>query len=109
MFNRSVTLTATISPAAGGTSGTVTFLDGGAFLATASVATGIATYTTTALPVGSDAITAIYSGMSGSVGSTSAPFPQVVDPANLTWTGSASVYWNDANNWQGLSGNQSPG
>ena len=104
VLNRSVTLTATVSPTANVTSGTVTFLNGGTALGTAAVGNGTATLATTALPAGTDAsITAIYSGNSGFAGSTSAPFSQVVDPATLYWTGSTSLNWNAAD-WTGPSG-----
>ena len=106
VYNHSgVTLTATVSPGAGVTSGTVTFLENSTSLGTAAVATGLATLalSATGLPVGTDAITAIYSGMIAYAGSTSGAYPQVVDPPTLYWTGTASANWTDAN-WQGFSG-----
>ena len=71
----SVTLTATIAGASGSTgtpTGTVTFLNGTTTLGSGSAnASGVATYTTTQLPVGSDNITAVYSGDSNFYTSTS--------------------------------------
>ena len=75
----SVTLTATVSHATGSATptGTVTFADGSTTLGTATLSsTGTAAFSTTALPVGSETITASYSGdatyaaSSGSVAET---------------------------------------
>jgi hypothetical protein len=60
---QSVSLTATVSPEYGGTiSGTVTFKQGTTTLATAPTNGGVATYSTSSLPSGSDIITATYNG-----------------------------------------------
>jgi Bacterial Ig-like domain (group 3)/FG-GAP-like repeat/FG-GAP repeat len=70
----SVTFTATITPAAGSTgtpSGTVTFLDGATTLGTGTLASGVASYSTSALVVGAHSITAVYAGDSNFSGSTS--------------------------------------
>jgi len=70
----SITFTATITPAAGSTAiptGTVTFTDGTTTLGTGTVSSGVATFTTSALPSGSQSITASYGGDTNFTGSTS--------------------------------------
>jgi hypothetical protein len=64
VLNQAVTLTATVSSSAGGTpTGTVTFKDGSATLGTVALdGTGQATFTTSALGVGTHAIRGQYSG-----------------------------------------------
>ena len=71
IYGASVTITATLPNSA---SGTVAFTHGATALGTATIASGVATLSTTALPVGSDTITANYSG----------------DATNNTATGTAS-------------------
>ena len=70
-----VVLTATVSPTPTGvTLGSVGFYNGSTLLGTSQVGNhGIATLSTTALPGGQDAITAVYSGNAGYGGSISAP------------------------------------
>jgi hypothetical protein len=79
-----VSLTAAVAPSSA--TGAVEFFSGATSLGTAPVASGSAVLTTSALPVGSHSITAVYSGSSAS--STSAPV--VVDvtavPARQTTT-----------------------
>lgn len=70
----SVTFTASVKPASGtGTpTGTVTFLDDTTKLDSATLnGSGVATFTTTALPIGTHAITAAYSGDHNFAASTS--------------------------------------
>ena len=64
VYGQSVTFVATVAPTVAGTpSGTVTFSDGGTPLATVALdGSGKATLTTSGLAVGSNAITATYSG-----------------------------------------------
>src|SRR5437899_748758 len=60
-----ITLTATVAvvaPGAGAPDGSVTFLDGSTTLGSAALSGGVAIFTTTALPVGTRAITAVYGG-----------------------------------------------
>lgn len=101
----SVTLTATVTGAAGAAvpTGTVNFELGTSSLATEPLdASGQAVLTTTSLPVGSDAVTAIYSGDSNYQGSSSAPltitvvtpqpgFTVTSVPQTLTVTDGSSV------------------
>lgn len=68
-----VVLSATVSPApTGSPNGTVNFYNGTTLLATISANTsGVASFTTSSLPVGINSITAVYSGNAGFAGSTS--------------------------------------
>jgi hypothetical protein len=78
----SVTFTADVSSQAGLIpTGTVTFYNGASVLGTAAVNAGLATFTTTALPVGTDSITAVYGGDASNSGSSSAVLSEVVNPA----------------------------
>ncbi|MFZ0481193.1 MAG: Ig-like domain-containing protein [Terriglobales bacterium] len=62
-YGQSVTFTATVSTAFGGTpTGTVVFKDGTETLKTVTLSGGVASYTTSTLAVGSDSITATYNG-----------------------------------------------
>ncbi len=72
-FTQSVTLTATVFPTTGsGETGTVTFFDNSTSIGTSSVSNGQATLSTTALPVGTDPITASYNGDGDFIGSSTA-------------------------------------
>ncbi len=63
------------------TTGSVSFMQGGTVLATVGVtALGQASYTTSSLPLGTTAITAVYNGSSGILGSTSPTVTQSVVP-----------------------------
>jgi hypothetical protein len=81
----SVTFTATVTGPAGDATvptGTVTFYNGAAFIGTGTLnASGVATYTTTTLPTGSDSITAAYGGDTNFNPSTSAAEVVTVNPA----------------------------
>jgi len=79
---KSVTFTATVTPASGGpVSGTVTFKDGAATLVVLNVSasTHQSSYATNALTKGTHSITAVYSGNTTLKGSTSAVLKQVVN------------------------------
>ena len=68
----SITLTATVSsPTSGAPTGTVTFYSGTTAVGTGTIAAGVVTLTTTALPVGSDSVTAVYAGDGNFAGATS--------------------------------------
>ena len=76
-YGQSVTFTATIPPAA---TGTMQFLDNGVAMGSpVAVVSGVATYTTSAITVGTQAITAYYSGDSNYSPATSLPVNQVVN------------------------------
>ncbi len=90
---QSVTFTASVAPQYGGTiTGNVIFSNNGTklLLGTVALSGGIASYTSTALPAGSDSITAEYVGSSSYATSTSAPVSQVVGTgtyidSTMTW------------------------
>ncbi len=90
---QSVTLTANISGQLGGVAtGTVNFSNGSASLGSASVSSNKASLVTTALPVGTDSITAVYSGDSNFTGSSSNAVSQVVNNSGGGNPGSAELY-----------------
>jgi hypothetical protein len=91
-YNQSVTLTATVSSTSPGTpTGTVTFSNGTTSLGTSSLsASGVATLAVTVLPVGTDSITAAYSGDSNFSAATSSPMSQTVQQASTSTTLTAS-------------------
>ena len=81
----SVTFTATVTGPTGNTTtptGAVTFMDGTTTLGNGTLSSsGVATYTTTALPTGSDSITAVYGGDTNFSGSTSSAVTVTVTAA----------------------------
>jgi Bacterial Ig-like domain (group 3)/FG-GAP-like repeat len=80
-IDHNVTFTATVTPQSGsGTpTGTVRFYNGATALGSPAVLNGgVATLSTTALTLGTDIITAVYSGDSKFAGSTSPPLDQIV-------------------------------
>jgi Bacterial Ig-like domain (group 3)/FG-GAP-like repeat len=83
VLGQSVILTAAISPLPTGSPlGTVSFYYGIKLLGSGNVdSDGVATFTTTILPEGSDMLIAVYSGNTESIGSTSAAKPVIVHPA----------------------------
>lgn len=87
-----VTFKATVTPVAPGTGtpgGTVTFKDSGITLGSASLdGTGCATFPTTAVGVGTRAITAEYDGDSSFEGSIGNIWQTVEDAGTWTWGGS---------------------
>jgi len=79
---QSVTFTATlaaVSPGAGTPTGTVNFMDNGSSIRIVTVSGGIAMLATTTLPVGSNSITAVYSGDTDFTTSTSNALSQTVN------------------------------
>jgi len=95
---KSTTFTATVSLQSGpGTpAGSVTFRNGSAILATKTLSSGVATFASTTLPPGPNAITAIYGGGPGLMTSTSTPVNQFVQAATTSTLASSlptqSVY-----------------
>lgn len=71
-----VTFTATVTSAAGTPTGSVQFLNGDTLLKTVSLVSGVAVFKTTKLPLGSNIITAVYTG--DFFGSTSNAVNQIV-------------------------------
>jgi subtilase family serine protease len=91
-----ITLTAAVSPATGTTTptGVVTFYIGTTALGTASLSNGRASVTTSALPVGTDPLTASYAGNTAFSASTSAPVSVTISqdaPVGTTTTLTASA------------------
>src|SRR5581483_11590634 len=89
VFGQSVTFTATVSPvapASGSPTGTANFLDGATTIATNVPLNGsaVATFTTSALSVGTHSITVVYNGDSNFNGSTSPAISQVVNKDGTT-------------------------
>ena len=80
-FGQAVTLTATVTPSAA--TGTVTFLDieAGTVLGTETLSGGVATLTTSSLPVGMRPIVAVYGGDATYSGSGSETQLQEITPA----------------------------
>lgn len=83
-WGHSITLTATVSGSGGTPTGTVTFKNGATILGAVALSSGKATFVTSTLTVGTHSITAVYSGDSKFVGSTSAVLKQVVNKAGTT-------------------------
>jgi len=85
-FGQSVTMTATVAPTPTGASfGTVNFFNGVTMLGTGNVnASGVATFSSTALPVGTLSLTAVYSGNAAFGTSTSSAFSLTVNVAPTT-------------------------
>jgi hypothetical protein len=81
---KSVTFTATVSSLAGTPTGKIQYLNGTKVLATLTLTSGSAKYTTSKLSPGSNSITAVYEGDSNNSGSTSAPVNQFVLAATTT-------------------------
>jgi hypothetical protein len=86
VFGQSVSFTATVSPTSGSNtpSGTVTFMDGNNAVDTETLSGGTATYTTSALAVGSHSITVVYNGDANDSGSTSQALSETVNQAGTT-------------------------
>jgi hypothetical protein len=84
-FGASVTLTATVFPPNSGQTGSVQFFNGSVLLGTSALSAGLtAQLTTTALPIGTDSLTAVYSGDTSWAGSTSTALPQTVNKVGTT-------------------------
>jgi hypothetical protein len=87
VHGQSVTFTATVAPssATGSTpTGTVTFMEGTTTLGTGTLSSGVATFSTSSLAVGTNSITAVYSGDTTYGTSTSTAVSQVVNMASTT-------------------------
>jgi hypothetical protein len=95
VFGQAVTLTATVKVASPSTvtpTGTVTFKNGSTLLGTGAVGSGgVASFTTTSLPVGSDSLTASYAGTTNLAADVSAAMPETVKQAATTDTLTSSA------------------
>lgn len=84
-YGTAVQFTATVASVGSGTpTGTVTFLNGSTVLGTNLLSGGVATFSTSNLPAGTNAVSACYSGDANFVPSASAPLSQVVWTAQST-------------------------
>jgi hypothetical protein len=94
IVGHAVTLTATVAPPpTGGTLGTVSFYNGATLLGMGTVnASGVATFTTSSLPLGNASLTAVYSGNATSGTSTSVALMESVVPAGLIATTSTLTF-----------------
>jgi len=79
-YEQAVTFTAVVTSSLGALPDgeTVTFMEGSTVLGTGALSGGSATFTTSALPVGTSVIRAVYGGDSNFGGSTSRAVKQVV-------------------------------
>jgi Bacterial Ig-like domain (group 3) len=83
----SVTFTATVaatSTDSGTPTGTVNFLDNGTQIGTGTLSSGVATFSTTTLTIGTHPITAVYVGSTSFTTSTSSVLSQVVNQTSTT-------------------------
>jgi predicted thioesterase len=85
IFGNTVTITDTV-PTVGGVAptGTVTFTNNGTTIGTAQLVNGVATLTTTTLPVGSDPISAAYGGDNNYAPVTTGPVNEIITTGNTT-------------------------
>jgi subtilase family serine protease len=92
IYGESVTFTAKVVASLSGTpAGSVQFLKSGVVVATETLASGKATYTTSALDATTHPMTAVYVGNIDDITSTSSAVNEVVDKANTTASVIASV------------------
>jgi hypothetical protein len=84
-FGQAVTISLAV-PTEGGVAatGTVTFYNNGTSIGTGTVTNGVATLTTATLPVGTDPITATYTGDANYATGTTGPVNQIVNASNGT-------------------------
>ena len=93
-----VTFTATVTPEYGGTvTGSVVFYNAGSKIGQGAISGGMASYTTSKLPAGSDEITATYNGSTDYSSSTSSPLDQIVGSgtfidSTMTWNNITRYY-----------------
>lgn len=91
-FTQSVTLTATVQPAYGGTAtGTMIFLDGATSIGTASLANNSAQISLNNLTAGTHSITAKYSGDGNVTASNSSTLTETITQAATTTTVTSSL------------------
>ena len=91
VFGQSVTLTATVSSGSGTPTGTVKFFNGTTLLGTGTLgSTGITNISTSALPVGTDSVTAQYQGDNTFASSTSTAANVIVTQSSTSTTVASS-------------------
>jgi hypothetical protein len=89
-----ITFTATVAPAKTSSTvptGTISFYVGSVLAKVATLVAGVATYTTSSLPLGSSTITAVYSGDQNYATSTSAVLTQAVNTTSSPTVSSAAA------------------
>ena len=88
VFGQSITFTATVSDVSPGgatpNGGTVTFRDQNGVIASETLANGVATFTTSSLPLGTDTITAAYGGTANFAPSSTAGTIVIISTASPT-------------------------
>jgi CSLREA domain-containing protein len=92
-LGQSVTFTATVTPQGGGVTptSTVTFKDGVTTIGSGVLSSGVASFTTSSLSVGSHSITAVYGGDANYPSATSSALSQAVNKLTPTVTVASSV------------------
>jgi hypothetical protein len=98
-FGGAVTILATVASSTGNPAGSVSFYDGSALLTTATLTSGMASYSTRSLSVGSHNLTASYAGAPGFNSSKSNVVVEVISPADFSIAASPSeqtVYTGEA-------------
>ncbi len=88
-YGQSVSLKATVAASSGTATGTVTFTTGSTSLGTCTLSSGTCTLATTALPFGSDTVTAAYGGATG-FGTSSGTVGVTVSAASTSTTVTAT-------------------
>jgi hypothetical protein len=97
VIGQSVTLTATIASTLTGTpAGTVSFFNGTALLGTGTLSNGVATFATSALPLGSDTLQATYAGATYYLAATPATYAQTVEQLPTATATTTVVTFNPA-------------
>jgi large repetitive protein len=93
VVGQSVLLTATVSPAPTGSSlGTVSFYNGATLLGSGNVnSSGVATFSTSSLPMGANSLTAVYSGNTTFATSTSSVYTETINALTSTTTALAAA------------------
>jgi hypothetical protein len=94
LAGNSAQLTATITPQVSGQpSGTVSFMDGATALGSATLVNGVATFTTGALPGGSNSLSAVYGGDANFTGATSNTVVEMVSKTTptISWSAPAAI------------------
>ena len=84
LISTSVTLTATVSSSVSTPTGSVSFYDATTLLGSGTLASGVATYTTSGLAAGTHAMTAVYAGDSSFSSATSSAVSQDVSDLTLS-------------------------
>jgi YVTN family beta-propeller protein len=90
-YGAAVTFTATVTSPSGAPTGGVKFYSSSTVIASGTLSSGVATFTTAALAGGAHSISAVYQGTAKFVSSTSNTVTQTVNPAATTTTVMSSL------------------